>query len=128
MPDPSRPETSFEEYTRPQWVALSFSPEQSADTAAGAVDDRLQGDGGRHDAAGAARVVAEGIPVHDSVAFTAYARQKGTRIIGPNCPNCPGLIAPGQSNAGIIPADITEPGRIGPVSKPARSPTSSCTS
>ncbi|MFC8661730.1 succinate--CoA ligase subunit alpha [Streptomyces sp. NPDC057199] len=59
-------------------------------------------------------VITEGIPVHDSVAFTAYARSKGTRIIGPNCP---GLITPGQSNAGIIPADITKSGRIGLVSK-----------
>ncbi|MDL5204809.1 succinate--CoA ligase subunit alpha [Streptomyces sp. ALI-76-A] len=59
-------------------------------------------------------VITEGIPVHDSVAFTAYARHQGTRVIGPNCP---GLITPGQSNAGIIPADITKPGRIGLVSK-----------
>ncbi|GHB49856.1 succinate--CoA ligase [ADP-forming] subunit alpha [Streptomyces umbrinus] len=59
-------------------------------------------------------VITEGIPVHDSVAFTAYARSKGMRIIGPNCP---GLITPGQSNAGIIPADITKSGRIGLVSK-----------
>ncbi|MFI6876765.1 succinate--CoA ligase subunit alpha [Streptomyces sp. NPDC050400] len=59
-------------------------------------------------------VITEGIPVHDSVAFTAYARRKGTRIVGPNCP---GLISPGQSNAGIIPADITKQGRIGLVSK-----------
>ena len=59
-------------------------------------------------------VITEGIPVHDSVAFTAYARSKGTRVVGPNCP---GLITPGQSNAGIIPADITKPGRIGLVSK-----------
>ncbi|MGW5494602.1 succinate--CoA ligase subunit alpha [Streptomyces olivaceoviridis] len=59
-------------------------------------------------------VITEGIPVHDTVAFTAYARQRGTRIIGPNCP---GLISPGQSNAGIIPADIAQPGRIGLVSK-----------
>nr|WSY50310.1 succinate--CoA ligase subunit alpha [Streptomyces sp. NBC_00886] len=63
---------------------------------------------------GLAVVITEGIPVHDSVAFTAYARSKGTRIIGPNCP---GLITPGQANAGIIPADITKPGRIGLVSK-----------
>jgi succinyl-CoA synthetase alpha subunit len=63
---------------------------------------------------GLAVVITEGIPVHDSVAFTAYATSKGTRIIGPNCP---GLITPGQSNAGIIPADITKPGRIGLVSK-----------
>jgi succinyl-CoA synthetase alpha subunit len=63
---------------------------------------------------GLAVVITEGIPVHDSVAFTAYARSRGTRVIGPNCP---GLITPGQSNAGIIPPDITKPGRIGLVSK-----------
>jgi succinyl-CoA synthetase alpha subunit len=63
---------------------------------------------------GLAVVITEGIPVHDSVAFTAYARDRGTRIIGPNCP---GLITPGRSNAGIIPPDITKPGPIGLVSK-----------
>ncbi|MEV5436853.1 succinate--CoA ligase subunit alpha [Streptomyces sp. NPDC052682] len=63
---------------------------------------------------GLAVVITEGIPVHDTVAFTAYARTKGTRVIGPNCP---GLITPGQSNAGIIPADITKPGPVGLVSK-----------
>ncbi|MET9686721.1 succinate--CoA ligase subunit alpha [Streptomyces coeruleorubidus] len=63
---------------------------------------------------GLAVVITEGIPVHDSVVFTAYARGKGTRVVGPNCP---GLMTPGQSNAGIIPADITKPGRIGLVSK-----------
>jgi succinyl-CoA synthetase alpha subunit len=60
-------------------------------------------------------VITEGIPVHDTAAFFAYAQQAGTtRIVGPNCP---GLISPGASNAGIIPADITKPGRIGLVSK-----------
>ncbi|RKR86096.1 succinyl-CoA synthetase (ADP-forming) alpha subunit [Micromonospora pisi] len=61
-------------------------------------------------------VLTEGIPVHDTAAFWAYACATGnrTRIIGPNCP---GLISPGQSNAGIIPPDITGPGRIGLVSK-----------
>ncbi|GAA3765865.1 succinate--CoA ligase subunit alpha [Salinactinospora qingdaonensis] len=61
-------------------------------------------------------VITEGIPVHDTAAFWAYATEKGnrTRIVGPNCP---GVISPGQSNAGIIPADITKPGRIGLVSK-----------
>ncbi|MGW6532330.1 succinate--CoA ligase subunit alpha [Streptomyces venezuelae] len=63
---------------------------------------------------GLAVVITEGVPVHDSVAFLSYARERGTRVIGPNCP---GLITPGQSNAGIIPADITKPGRIGLVSK-----------
>jgi succinyl-CoA synthetase alpha subunit len=61
-------------------------------------------------------VLTEGIPVHDTAAFWAYAKAAGhtTRIIGPNCP---GLISPGRSNAGIIPADITGRGRIGLVSK-----------
>jgi succinyl-CoA synthetase alpha subunit len=59
-------------------------------------------------------VITEGVPVHDSAAFWAYAAGKSTRIVGPNCP---GLISPGKSNAGIIPADITQAGRIGLVSK-----------
>ncbi|MFJ2768678.1 succinate--CoA ligase subunit alpha [Streptomyces sp. NPDC087300] len=63
---------------------------------------------------GLAVVITEGVPVHDSVVFLSYAKERGTRVIGPNCP---GLITPGQSNAGIIPADITKPGRVGLVSK-----------
>src|SRR5918993_1385816 len=59
-------------------------------------------------------VITEGVPVHDTAEFRAYAEQKGTRVIGPNCP---GLISPGKSNAGIIPADITKAGRVGLVSK-----------
>jgi succinyl-CoA synthetase alpha subunit len=59
-------------------------------------------------------VITEGIPVHDSTEFWAYAQGKNTRIIGPNCP---GLISPGKSNAGIIPADITKARKIGLVSK-----------
>ncbi|MGH8961540.1 MAG: succinate--CoA ligase subunit alpha [Jatrophihabitantaceae bacterium] len=59
-------------------------------------------------------VITEGVAVHDSATFWAYAQGKQTRIIGPNCP---GLISPGKSNAGIIPADITKAGRIGLVSK-----------
>src|SRR3954462_11368997 len=60
-------------------------------------------------------VITEGVPVHDTAAFFSYAQAKGTtRIIGPNCP---GLISPGKSNAGIIPADITKAGRVGLVSK-----------
>jgi succinyl-CoA synthetase alpha subunit len=67
-------------------------------------------------------VITEGVPVHDTVALWARAVQRGgtTRIIGPNCP---GLISPGKSNAGIIPADILPPapaggaGKIGLVSK-----------
>ena len=60
-------------------------------------------------------VITEGIPVHDTASFFQHALNAGTtRIIGPNCP---GLISPGKSNAGIIPADITQAGRIGLVSK-----------
>jgi succinyl-CoA synthetase alpha subunit len=60
-------------------------------------------------------VITEGIPVHDTAQFFQYAVNAGTtRIIGPNCP---GIISPGVSNAGIIPADITKAGRIGLVSK-----------
>ena len=61
-------------------------------------------------------VITEGVPVHDTARFWAHASALGgaTRIIGPNCP---GIISPGESNAGIIPADITTAGRIGLVSK-----------
>jgi succinyl-CoA synthetase alpha subunit len=61
-------------------------------------------------------VITEGIPVHDTAWFWAHAKANGnqTRIIGPNCP---GVISPGKSNAGIIPADITGAGPIGLVSK-----------
>ncbi len=60
-------------------------------------------------------VITEGVPVHDTAECFAYAQAKGTtRVIGPNCP---GLISPGKSNAGIIPADISKGGRIGLVSK-----------
>ena len=50
-------------------------------------------------------VITEGIPVHDTAYFWAHAVATGhkTRIIGPNCP---GIISPGKSNAGIIPANI----------------------
>ena len=65
---------------------------------------------------GLAVVITEGVPVHDSAYFWAHASAKGnkTRIIGPNCP---GIISPGKSNAGIIPANIAGPGKIGLVSK-----------
>ena len=59
-------------------------------------------------------VITEGVPVKDSAEFYTLATGSKTRLIGPNCP---GLISPGQSNAGIIPADITKAGRIGLVSK-----------
>ena len=60
-------------------------------------------------------VITEGVPVHDTAEFFAHAQASGaTRIVGPNCP---GVISPEQSNAGIIPANISGSGRIGLVSK-----------
>ena len=60
-------------------------------------------------------VITEGVPVHDTAAFFQDAVNRGTtRIIGPNCP---GIITPGVSNAGIIPASISGAGPIGLVSK-----------
>jgi succinyl-CoA synthetase alpha subunit len=60
-------------------------------------------------------VITEGVAVKDTAEFWTAARQSGiTRIIGPNCP---GVISPGASNAGIIPSTISGAGRIGLVSK-----------
>jgi succinyl-CoA synthetase alpha subunit len=60
--------------------------------------------------------ITEGIPVHDSAEAWAYNAEKGkkTRLIGPNCP---GIISPEQSNAGITPSNIAGKGPIGLVSK-----------
>jgi succinyl-CoA synthetase alpha subunit len=59
-------------------------------------------------------IITEGVPVADTAEFFTAAQAKGVRLIGPNCP---GIISPGKSNVGIIPADITGAGRIGLVSK-----------
>jgi len=65
---------------------------------------------------GLAVVITEGIAVHDSAGFWAHnvAKARAVRILGPNCP---GLVSPGAANAGIIPDDITGPGKVGLVSK-----------
>ena len=59
-------------------------------------------------------IITEGVPVADTAEFFTAAQAAGVRLIGPNCP---GIISPGKSNVGIIPADISGPGRIGLVSK-----------
>ncbi|MPY98131.1 MAG: succinate--CoA ligase subunit alpha [Actinophytocola sp.] len=106
-------------------VAVLFVPPRFAkDAVIEAIDAEME----------LAVVITEGIPVHDAAAFWAHAVADGavspgaprtpqstgaprtprTRIIGPNCP---GVISPGKSNVGIIPADITGSGPIGLVSK-----------
>ena len=59
-------------------------------------------------------VITEGVPVQDSAEVFAYLEGKKTRMIGPNCP---GIITPGESLAGITPHTITGKGPIGLVSK-----------
>ncbi|MEZ0395164.1 MAG: succinate--CoA ligase subunit alpha [Anaerolineales bacterium] len=58
--------------------------------------------------------ITEGIPVQDMMRVREYLDQKGTRLLGPNCP---GLLTPGEAKVGIIPGDIAIPGNIGCVSR-----------
>ena len=58
--------------------------------------------------------ITEGIPVLDMTRVLPFVYERGARLIGPNCP---GLISPGKSKVGIIPANICTPGRIGVVSR-----------
>ena len=59
-------------------------------------------------------VITERIPFHDALEFVPYARSKGCTIIGPNCP---GIISPGQSKAGIMPSHIFREGDVGVISR-----------
>jgi succinyl-CoA synthetase alpha subunit len=58
--------------------------------------------------------ITEGIPVLDMLRIYWKAEDAGVRLIGPNCP---GVLSPGKSNVGIIPAQFFDPGGIGVVSK-----------
>jgi len=59
-------------------------------------------------------IITEGIPVHDALKIKAYAKAEGVRVIGPNTA---GIIAPGKSKLGIMPAEVFTPGKIGIISR-----------
>jgi succinyl-CoA synthetase alpha subunit len=58
--------------------------------------------------------ITEGVPVLDMTRVYPFVKDRGLRLLGPNCP---GLISPGQSNVGIIPGRICVPGPVGLVSR-----------
>lgn len=58
--------------------------------------------------------VTEGVPVLDMTRAHALARDRGSRVLGPNCP---GLISPGKAKLGIIPGQIVTPGPVGLISR-----------
>jgi succinyl-CoA synthetase alpha subunit len=58
--------------------------------------------------------ITEGVPVQDMMRVRNYLDQKEVRLVGPNCP---GLLTPGECKVGIIPGNISIPGRVGVVSR-----------
>jgi succinyl-CoA synthetase alpha subunit len=62
-------------------------------------------------------ILTEHIPVHDVMHVLAAARESGARAVGPNTA---GLVTPGETFVGFMPAfetDIFKPGRIGVISR-----------
>jgi succinyl-CoA synthetase alpha subunit len=58
--------------------------------------------------------ISEGVPVQDMMRVLPFVKERGARLIGPNCP---GLITPGVCKVGILPGQIVTPGPVGVVSR-----------
>ena len=58
--------------------------------------------------------ITEGIPVADMIKANAYVKERGARLVGPNCP---GVITPGEAKVGIMPGFVFKKGGVGIVSK-----------
>ncbi len=58
--------------------------------------------------------ITEGVPVQEMTRALAYVRDRGARLLGPNCP---GIISPGKAKVGILPAQIVAPGPVGVISR-----------
>ena len=58
--------------------------------------------------------ITEGVPVLDMTKVYPFVKERGARLVGPNCP---GVISPGQAKVGIIPGRICTPGPVGVVSR-----------
>lgn len=58
--------------------------------------------------------ITEGVPVLDMTRVYPFVKERGVRLLGPNCP---GLITPGESKVGIIPGNICVSGNVGVVSR-----------
>ncbi len=59
-------------------------------------------------------IITEHVPVHDAMDIVQFARLKGARVIGPNCP---GIASPGRAKLGIMPNSIFMEGSVGMVSR-----------
>ncbi len=59
-------------------------------------------------------LITEHIPILDSIRFINYARLKGLKIVGPNCP---GVISPGRCKLGVMPSRVFKRGEVGVVSR-----------